>query len=242
MSPFKALVVVSHYQGRPLEPLHRLMAQLKALPAPPTLLLVINDDGCASESLTSQDQVQILRRPNTGMNIGAWHAAFHCYGTRYQNYLFMQDECEIMRPDFLEAYCLALSKGDVGMIGESLNPKWAYPWESMAQSPLNYPIGVDAQGAPVRRVSYYLHCMRQWGIDPGPHGRHLRALVWGLRSDVLTTLGGFPLGRHKEECIAAEIAVSKAVEQNGLRVTQLSPEPFAHIRHAEWHQDGSGKL
>ena len=52
----------------------------------------------------------------------------------------------------------------------------------------------------------------------------------------------FPIGNTKEECIASEIAVSKKVEQLGLKVTQINERPFKYISHIEWKLDGSSKL
>ena len=84
--------------------------------------------------------------------------------------------------------------------------------------------------------------MKKWGIKPGLTGLHLRSLVWGFKREVLEELFPFPIGKTKEECIASEIAVSKKVEQLGLKVTQIHKKPFKYISHVEWKLDGSSKV
>jgi len=66
-------------------------------------------------------------------------------------------------------------------------------------------------------------------------------LVWAFRRDTLQRIKAFPIGRTKEECIAAEIATSKWVEQHGGRIAQVGPLPFQYIQHKEWRVDGSHK-
>jgi len=84
--------------------------------------------------------------------------------------------------------------------------------------------------------------MKKWKIDPGTNGRHLRSLVWAFNRGALALIKGFPTGLHKEECIAAEIAVSKNIEQHGLLVTQVAERPFTFIHHVEWQKDGYKKI
>jgi hypothetical protein len=66
--------------------------------------------------------------------------------------------------------------------------------------------------------------------------------VWFTRRGVIEEIGGFPSGRNRGECIAAEIAVSRAVAKRGYGVRQATDEPFTYISHAEWRRDGSRKL
>lgn len=240
MAETKALVVVSHYCARPREPLDRLLAQLVHVPGQ-TTVVVFNDDRCNSESWGTLGALELLTRPNRGMNIGAWDAAFRERGDRYSHMIFLQDECEVVRADFVQAYCEKLDEPHVGMIGESINSKWDQNWSVLSRSSLNYPVGQDSQGRTIDRVFHYRQCMHAWGIEPGPTGRHLRALVWGLRTEVLRSIHGFPIGSDKESCIAAEIAVSRHVEHKGWLVLQSDTQPFRFLQHCEWRADGSGK-
>lgn len=227
------LIVISHYALRDSTRLSALLKQVS--PLSKNILLVINDDRITSQFDGNFMEVPAILRPNTGMNIGAWNAAFQRYPI-YKNYIFLQDECEIVRDDFISAYESELAKAGIGMTGESINHKWDRPWQDVYESPLNYPVSQKCS-----RVEYYLSLMDLWGINPGKTGRHLRSLVWGFNHDALSRIGGFPSGTDKESCIASEIAVSKKIEQLGLSVTQAGNAPFSYIRHEEWRTDGSSK-
>ncbi len=135
--------------------------------------------------------------------------------------------------EFMSAYVSKLEIQSVGMIGESINHKWDKPWLEMMKSPLNYPVNIFEHGKILSRVEYYLSLMSAWNANPGLNGRHLRALVWGFSGDVLRRIGGFPIGKTKEECIASEIAISKKTEQLGLKVVQIAEESFKYFRHDE---------
>ena len=239
MSHRKILIVVSHYSLRPKSILQELINSL--IDNRYDIVVVINNDDVDS---VSHDifcpGVVSINRPNTGMNIGAWDCAFREFPD-YKYYIFLQDECVIKNFSFIEAYIARLSDVNIGVIGESINTKWNKDWILISNSVLNYVVGLNNLGNKVGRVEFYLYMMKKWGIEPGVTGRHLRALVWALRGDVLLKINGFPIGISKEECIAAEIAVSKSVEQLGLRVEQVDVDAFQYIRHSEWRNDGSSK-
>jgi len=205
------------------------------------LIVIINDDYCR-ESEVHQGKVLTIRRPNRGMNIGAWSAAIpHC--SPDSDVIFLQDECEILSSKFFERYSILFSDSSIGMIGESLNTKWDINWRLLRTSSLNYPVTVD-NGVSVlatNRVDLYLSCLRNWNIDPGNSGLHLRSLVWAFRHDVLKKVGRFPEGRNKEECIAAEIGISRLVKQLGYRFVQSDQTPFRFIYHPEWEHHGNCK-
>ena len=232
------LVVVSYYSARTSLYLKKLLSDIAYCHQ--NLLLVINKDNCSAESLSFVDGHHALVRPNIGMNIGAWDAAYKHF-PQYGYYIFIQDECQLVRGDFVSVYKNELEKNDIGMTGESINYKWNHSWNEMLRSPLNYPINPSLATGSSSRVEYYLERMKSWNIDPGSNGRHLRSLVWGFKGKTLSRLNGFPVGFSKEECIASEIAVSKKVEQLGLRVTQVGQNPFSCFKHEEWRADGFSK-
>lgn len=235
----KTLVTISHYNQRSKHNLNSLLLSLKSHKF--NLYLVINDDNCAKEKKKVFQNTKTLIRPNIGMNIGSWNSSY-LNNRNFDFYIFVQDECKILNFDFVKNYVSELSKNDVGITGESINYKWANKWENIANSSLNYIVGYNALKRPVYRVQYYLSLMKKWGIEPGLTGLHLRSLVWGFKREVLEKLFPFPLGNTKEECIASEIAVSKKVEQLGLKVTQVHEKPFKYISHFEWKLDGSSKV
>jgi hypothetical protein len=183
----------------------------------------------------------VLERENTGMNIGAWDHGWRAE-SGYEHYLFLQDDCQIVRAGWLAAYLeRAAAEPSSGLLGESLNPAWNKSWDQLAKSRAGEVMpGHVLNGAPAERVAVYLDFMRRAGIDPGEGGYHLRALTWFARRNVLERIGGFPIGENYGECIAAEIAVSRSVIAAGLRVEQIAPAPFHFIQHADWAQAAPG--
>ena len=233
------LVVVSHYNARTKEDLQLLLNQLE--PLAPNILVVINDDNHKGPAeFLSGMQTPCLRRANTGMNIGGWNEAFQ-QRPDFDHYIFLQDECRIVANDFLTIYEDRLKEPEIGMLGESLNPQWNRPWAEIASSGLNYPVHITPGSPAMMRTAFYLACLQNWSISPGTTGAHLRALVWAFRRDTLQKIKAFPIGRNKEECIAAEIATSKWVEQHGGRIAQVGSKPFQYIQHKEWRIDGNHK-
>ena len=112
----------------------------------------------------------------------------------------------------------------------------------MANSGINYVVGYDMHKKPVYRVQYYFSLLKPWLIQPGENGRHLRSLIWGFKKETLNKISSFPIGKTKEECIVTEMAVSKKVEQIGLKVTQVHKKSFKYISHIEWKLDGTSKI
>jgi hypothetical protein len=174
------------------------------------------------------------------MNIGAWDAGWRS-APGHPVYVFLQDECLIVRDHWLAAYAERCLEPGVGLVGESLNPAWSQPWSKLkaahagARMPDHF---ID--GNPADRVEVYLDCMRRWGIDPGETATHLRSLLWAASGAVLNSIDGFPIGANYGECIAAEIAVSRKVASAGLRVVQVRKAQFYFSAHREWNQDRPG--
>lgn len=234
-----ALIVISHYAKRGDYHLKKLLSEVSQVTK--SILVVINADFVNSESEGFFEGYPALLRPNLGMNIGGWNAAFHRH-PNYEHYVFLQDECSLLRRDFLDAYKRKLNDPDIGMVGESINFKWDKSWRDMFLSPLNYSTDIVLGSRKISRVENYLNLLHTWKIEPGFGGRHLRALAWGIKGETLIRLEEFPIGETKEQCIASEIAVSKKIEQLGLRVCQIDESPFTFFRHDEWRADGSSKL
>jgi len=234
------LVVVSHYSARGDEDLRALLNQLE--PLAPHILVVINDDHHQGPAeFVFGMPTPCLRRANTGMNIGGWNEAFQ-QRPDFDHYIFLQDECRVVANDFVSVYEDRLNEPGIGMLGESLSPQWNRPWAEIASSHLNYPVQITPGSPAMLRTAFYLACLHNWGISPGTSGAHLRALVWAFKRDTLEKIKAFPIGRNKEECIAAEIATSKWVEQHGGRIAQVGSTPFQFIQHKEWRADGTHKL
>jgi len=236
-----SLLVISHYNLRPKDHLKKLIELTNDLPI--DRLIVINDDSSKENILKREsDSLSFLIRPNIGMNIGGWNDAFFCL-PNYAYYIFIQDECLILNKDFLMHYQELLSDRSVGMIGESLNPKWDTTWETLLNSPLNYSDKDHIiNGVQIPRVCFYLELFKEWGISPGIKATHLRSLIWAFKNEILQRINGFPLGLNKGECIASEIGVSKKIQEIGLEIKQVGIEPFSFIYHSEWNKNGYSKL
>ncbi|WP_114651662.1 hypothetical protein [Polynucleobacter necessarius] len=224
------LIVISYYSERSDSHLKKLLSSVSNINQ--NIVVVINSDECIDEVTGIFNGYKAITRPNTGMNIGAWDSVYRHY-PNFKYYIFLQDECVMTNAEFMSAYVSKLEIQSVGMIGESINHKWDKPWLEMMKSPLNYPVNIFEHGKILSRVEYYLSLMSAWNANPGLNGRHLRALVWGFSGDVLRRIGGFPIGKTKEECIASEIAISKKTEQLGLKVVQIAEESFKYFRHDE---------
>lgn len=232
-----ALIVVSHYAARSLTPLDSLLTQLKLITN--NILVIINDDNVINDQFSIYSGVKCIRRKNIGMNIGAWWTGFSNF-PNYEYYIFLQDECVILKNNFIDIYKSLLGNKQIGLIGESINFKWDKSWSDLSESPLNYKINNNI--FLISRVDFYLEMFRKWGINPGASGIHMRSLVWGISRLTLEKMGSFPLGSNKEECIAAEIAVSKKIESLSLSVQQTSAKPFFYIKHIEWQSNGLNKI
>ena len=233
----KFTAVISNYAPRGESGVNELLHQLSDKVS--EIIVVVNDDNCNNVHKIHTNGVLRIIRPNTGMNIGAWSEAVS-YCTNSDYVVFLQDECRLVRPDFADVYRALLSEPGIGMIGESINPKWDCEWSQIASSNLNYLINFSNNQA-ISRVNYYRECMARWKINPGIYSTHLRALTWAFNKAGLQAIKNFPIGFNKEECIAAEIAVSRKIFQTGLKFKQSAPDGFTFFEHQEWRKDGFAK-
>jgi hypothetical protein len=239
----KALVVISYYDRRPIDNLLELIRSILKYPAGGEF------DICVVVNMTKEESLQlpaeyswipVLHRHNLGMNIGAWDHGWRRH-PGYRDYLFLQDECYVIRDSWLEGYRAASERPGIGMVGESLNRAWDRSWDELrrvfgaVQMPDHW---VDGKAS--NRIDCYLHFMRCYNVLCGQKGRHLRSVIWFFRGAVLDQIDGFLIGRNYGECIAAEIATSKKVESLGLGLAQPKDEEFFYIRHLEYNQDRPG--
>lgn len=233
----KFTAIISNYAPRGNLGVSNLINQL--IDVVDRIIIVINDDSCAFLRKEISNEIIRITRPNTGMNIGAWSEAIE-YVSDSDYTIFLQDECRLLCADFIDNYKNLLSQPNIGMIGESVNPKWDCEWLEISNSRLNYLINFP-NGKSISRVSYYLECMKKWNINPGIRSTHLRSLVWAFNKKGLDAIDHFPIGLNKEECIAAEIAVSRKLIQKGLEFRQSDSSSFTYFEHHEWQKDGFSK-
>lgn len=237
----RCLVVISFYDQRPVEPLLELLQSLLDHPSGGAhdVCIVVNEDDHQADP-KGLDAGIIMRRPNSGMNIGAWdHGWRHNPG--YRDYLFLQDECYVVTPLWLEGFRTRSKEVGAGLIGESMNEVWNSPWEQLRDKQGKDPLPDHTlDGKPANRVDVYVDFMRRHGIEPGPVALHVRSLIWFASGDVLEKIGGFPQGTNYGECIASEIAVSRKIVYHGYALAQVADKPFRFFRHREWKEKFSG--
>lgn len=238
-----ALLVVSYYDRRPIEPLWRLFQSIRSFDAgrPIDVCVVINRTGNHELAIPKDASIiGIVERENLGMNIGAWDAGWRRF-RQYKSYIFLQDECYPIRDGWANSLISVTEQSQVGLVGESINLSWNKDWDVLReiQSKTVMPEHC-VNGQPANRVDAYLDFFKRNGIPKGVSGRHLRALVWAIRRSVLEEIGGFPIGSNYGECIAAEIGTSKKIEALNLEVRQIGDQPFSFVRHQEWNQDRPG--
>jgi hypothetical protein len=230
-------VVVSHYNERPTDRLVALLDDMSRLPAgwPCSTLVVVNRARPRALVLPERHRaVRVIYRENTGYNIGAWDAGWR-ERPAFGAYLFLQEECRVVQPGWAAAFVASLGTPGVGLVGESLAEGWDAPWDRLAESLRGLTLPDHrVDGKPAERVDCYRHHLRSWLIPEGESGEHLQSLVLFAPRVVLEAIGGFPVGRNYGEAIAAEIAISKAVQALGLRLREVGPGPFTFIEHPQW--------
>lgn len=230
------LVVVSYYAGRPIQPLIQLLDSMTKFPAGAnySVRVIVNRDGEEPITLPERHRsVEVQYRLNAGYNIGAWEAGWRA-APPHDAYLFVQDECRVIRADWVGAFLHAQQAG-VGLVGECESPDWDAPWDVLAtrfRGQVFKEHSIDGQ--PAERVDCYLDFFRRQGIPPGSRGDHLQSLVLFATRANLELVGGFPQGRDYGEAIAAEIGMSKKTQAAGLRLACVGPKPFHFIEHPQW--------
>lgn len=231
------LVVISYYDGRPGRHLIELLRSMRFVPAgwPYQVRVMVNQVRPAPLSLPADlGDVEVHYRHNRGFNIGAWEAGWRTEPA-YDGYLFLQDECQIVREGWVAAFVHKAVGKNVGLVGECLSPNWDAPWETLALLTQGDQLPEHCvEGKPAERVRCYLHFLRTHGIAPGLKGDHLQSVVLFARREVLVAINGFPVGRNYGEAIASEIGISKKVQALGMSIREVGPDPFTFIQHPQW--------
>ena len=231
------LVVISHYNVWATDQLIALLDQTKSVPAghPFRCRVVVNQAEPKPLDLPSRHaDVEILYRENTGYNIGAWDLGWR-QDPLFDIYLFLQEECVILKAGWLRAYIRRLSNPKVGLVGESMDWK-GMTWARLARYFQMFPFDskIDGHFVPISeglRIS-----LERLGIDPGSTGEHLQSLVFCTRRAVLEATDGFLIGHTYAEATTAEMAASKRVQALGLRTCEVGFRSFSYINHPQWTQ------
>ncbi len=230
-------VVISYYNARPVMNLIALVDALRGTPAGGSyrILVVVNQQEDRSLVLPERHRdILVLHRRNRGFNIGAWEHGWRAC-PEHPAYLFLQDECQLVRAGWLAGFLEKAARARVGLVGERLSPPWDAPWTELARRFQGHRLAEhEIQGRPADRVPCYLHFLARHGILCGTRGDHLQTLTLFARRDVLQAMDGLPAGENYGEAIAAEIGISKKVQSLGLTIGEVGPEPFWYFRHPQW--------
>ena len=231
------LVVISHYNAWSTDQLVALLDQVASVPAGTLFDTCVVVNQAVPGTLDLPDRhahVPVLYRENTGYNIGAWDHG-RCANPGYDCYLFLQEECRIVRPGWLEAHRRLAMRPEIGLVGESMQ------WQGRGWNRLDWEYRRSPFDRPVdgKRVSYpagIRAALKAAGLPEGRTGAHLQSLVLCARAPVLEAIGGFPIGGSYGEAVTAEVTISKRVEALGLQVREVGPGSFRYILHPQWHR------
>lgn len=236
-------VVISFYDRRSSDKLEALLSSMSRFDAgaPFACQIVVNRTSDQELAIPSYPfPIAIAYRENVGMNIGAWDHGWRA-NSDSQHYLFLQDECLVVRENWGAAFLERCADPGVGLVGEAFNPAWEHSWDRLRALHRGSTLPDHfIDGRPAGRIEAYLDAMQRWGVDPGATGAHLRSLAWAASRETLSLIGGFPVGANYGECIAAEIAVSRKCAAHNRRLVQVREAPFYFIQHREWTQESPG--
>jgi len=229
-------VIISYYNERNPDDLSRLLDSMDNFDSGHdyTTLIVVNR-ALDRELILPEVHAhhRIVYRQNIGYNIGAWDYAWRlCQDTDF--FLFLQDDCKIVKDNWLRAFVRFGKNPKMGLIGESIS--WKSKWSDL-DTDLKLTTIADGHfinSEPSSRIHAYYEAFRLWGIDPGDRADHVQSLVWAARRDVLLVVDGFPHGANYGEAIAAEIATSRKINTAGYHISQVHWRPFHYISHPQW--------
>lgn len=235
-----SLVVVSHYDGWAPDQLIALLDQLRDVPAGAAfdVCVVVNQCGNAVLTLPPRfSHIPVLHRPNVGFNIGAWDHGWRTMPP-YEDYLFLQEECRILRPNWLAAIRRALARPGVGLVGESLAFA-GLSWRRLDAQYRQTSFADPVDGRSVTIPAGIRAGLERLAIPVGRSGAHLQSLVLAIRRETIEQIDGFIVADTYGAATVAECAVSKKVEALGLKVREVGPGSFRYILHPQWrHRQG----
>ena len=151
--------------------------------------------------------------------MGAWDLGWRSR-QGYRNYLFLQDECRVVRSDWKEKYVDLLNSNKGRFIfGESL--QYWKSWQDLRKK--YHPIFSECES--LARVN---------NIEVGKTPTHLQTLVIAASNTALTRLDGFILADEKIQAVATEILFSRKAIAFGYSIRQTAHRPFEYFGHPQW--------
>lgn len=237
---YRTCVVISYWIGESQAQLHRLLRQIRDIDAgaPFDLRIVCNGGDERPLILPAEFTrlgAQILNRENVGYNIAAWDHGWKI-DVRHDFYLFLQSECFLKRPGWVEAFEFRMTRdAGVGLVGERI--MWDRLTWSFIRADTDRDLGQSVWPAyePDHPIDRYQHLMTQAGIPIGDVGTHVPTIIHFTARHILEEVGGYPFfGPSYREAVGSEVAISRLIEARGYRVVQLKGHPFAYIGHRQW--------
>lgn len=219
----ETLVIVNYYDARPIDTLYELVDQLKKCKYRQyfDILIVVNSVDLESDQEKCLNTgVEFCIRENTGLNLGAWqHGWQEREGYRY--YIFLQDDCKILKDKWYSRYITLLADRKNGYIGESYQRHRT--WERIRK-----------QWEDV--YSDYVKLSEKLGIPLSYSPSHIQTVAMGCRHQVLKETGGFVIGASKSAAVAGEILTSVRAVHLGYRNRQTALSSFSFISHPQWQR------
>ena len=216
-------MVISHYKAWSPDQLVALLDQMWTVPAghPFQARVVVNRADPHDLALPPRySSVEVVYRQNVGFNIGAWEQGWRELPV-FDAYLFIQEECQIVRPGWIRAFVQASNDARVGLVGESL--RGDFSWEHLKRK---------AEYAESYRI--YREFFEEHRTPMGYGAAHLHSLALFARREILESIDGFPIGHDKIHAMASEIAISKRMIARGCQIRQVGWRPFKYILHPQW--------
>jgi hypothetical protein len=222
-------IIISFFDERSSNKLINLLDSLKAVISNQALnsrfltTIAVSVNTVSNSAIDLPDRfsdLTVIYQQNRGFNMGAWDNGWRHF-SGHRHYLFLQDECEVVRDDCLQHYWQLLEKSDPSFIvGESLQL-----WKNWDQLGSKWPIGKET-----------MICMASaMKIPLGRTPSHLQTIALAASDKTLKQLGGFILADDKIEAVSAEVLFSRRAVSRSVRLKQSAWRPFQYFSHEQWN-------
>jgi len=234
----RVCVVVSYWTGHKLQILERLLGQMLKFNAGLPFDLVVVCNGGDQHPLVLGDRfnslkARVINRENTGYNLGAWNAGWEV-ASGYDYYLFLQDECFIKKAGWVSEFVFRMENDPgLGLLGETImwdNMTWKYVHLATDRD-----LGLDwFKGEDIHPLDFYQYYLKDHNIPPGELGAHIQTLIVFTSDQILSEIGGLPVGNTYREVVACEIGLSALVRSKGYRISKVKDQSYTLLGHSQW--------
>jgi hypothetical protein len=236
----RVAVIISTWIGNPADYILNLMKSITRYEAGVLfdLYLCANGESYRLPSGLNGKFTDVFIRENTGFNLGAWDYSWRRL-SEYDDYLFMQDDCFIRKEFWLRDFLTCFhSKELYGLVGECLHKSWNRPWSELTGPEINTKRRQRVSESKTRLARSCQSDLKRWGIPEGKKADHLTSVVHFTSRAILERVGGYIIADKYQEAIAAEIAFSKKIQNEGYELKQIGRLRHSRIGHRQWHSNG----